>query len=219
MPAVSPLLPPAIRRGRRGVRASRRSPCRASRSPSPMRRRQRPRRTVRPKAAEAKPSAALTADLMYRLLIGDIALQRGEPALAARAYFEAAREAKDPVLARRATEIAVAARQRGLAVEAAKLWSELDPAAERPKQVIAAAGGGGAGKGADSADGELKSQIEKALAAGGRHARRRSPTPSCSSTTCWRRSRTGPPPTSSSPRWPSPIPTFPRRISPWRWPR
>ncbi len=117
-----------------------------------------------PKAAEAKPSAALTADLMYRLLIGDIALQRGESALAARAYFEAAREAKDPLLARRATEIALAARQRGLAVEAAKLWSELDPAAERPKQVISASGGAGASKGADSADGELKSQIEKALA-------------------------------------------------------
>jgi tetratricopeptide (TPR) repeat protein len=115
------------------------------------------------KAAPTRPAAALTADLMYRLLIGDIALQRGESALAARAYYEAAREAKDPLLARRATEIAVAARQRGLAVEAAKLWSELDPAAERPKQVITAAGGTSGGKGVELADGELKAQIEKAL--------------------------------------------------------
>src|SRR5207249_3545671 len=53
--------------------------------------------------AEKPPAKELTADLVYRLLIGDIALQRGEPALAARAYFEAAREAKDPLLARRAT--------------------------------------------------------------------------------------------------------------------
>ena len=81
----------------------------------------------------------LTAELMYRLLVGDIALQRGEPALAARAYFEAAREARDPALARRATEIALArAAARRLALEAARLWSELDPTAERPKQVVAA---------------------------------------------------------------------------------
>src|SRR5512132_2238694 len=52
----------------------------------------------------------LTAELMYRLLVGDIALQRGEPALAARAYFEAARETRDPTLARRATEVGVSAR-------------------------------------------------------------------------------------------------------------
>src|SRR5206468_2728313 len=93
-----------------------------------------------------------------------IARRRGGPALAAGGYFEAAGEAKDPLLARRATEISIATRQRGLAVEAAKLWSELDPAADRPKQVIAAAGGVGSSKGADGADGELKAQIEKALA-------------------------------------------------------
>ena len=46
------------------------------------------------------------------------------PALAARAYLEAAREAQDPRIARRATEIALAARQRGLAQESAKLWAD-----------------------------------------------------------------------------------------------
>src|SRR5512147_2882921 len=70
----------------------------------------------------------LSADLMYRLLVGDVALQRGEPALAARAYYEAARESREPALARRATEVALAVRQRGLAIESARLWSELDPA-------------------------------------------------------------------------------------------
>ncbi len=109
--------------------------------------------------------SGLTADLMYRILIGDVAMQRGEPAVAARAYFEAAREARDPVLARRATEIGLMARQKGLAVEAAKLWSELDPSAERPKQVIATAGSGGGARSADAGDDELKTQLEKALAA------------------------------------------------------
>ncbi len=121
-----------------------------------------PDRSVRP-AAEA-PTGGLTADLMYRLLIGDIALQRGEPALAARAYFEAARESRDPALARRATEISVATRQRGLAVEAARLWSELDPAAERPKQVIASSGTAAGARGGDAVDSDLKAQIERALA-------------------------------------------------------
>ena len=113
-------------------------------------------------APAAEAGSGLTADLMYRLLIGDIALQRGEPALAARAYYESARESKDPALARRATEIAVAARQRGLAVEAAKLWSELDPSAEGPKQIVAAAGRGASSS--DLADIEFKQQIERALA-------------------------------------------------------
>ena len=116
--------------------------------------------TTRPARSES--SGALTADLMYRLLIADIALQRGEPALAARAYYESAREAKDVSLARRATEISVATRQRALALEAAELWSTLDPAADRPKQVIAAAGRGASG--GDVAEGDFKGQIERALA-------------------------------------------------------
>ena len=78
---------------------------------------------------------------MYRLLVGDIALQRGDAALAARAYFEAARDTRDAAARARARpKIALAARQRALALEAARLWAELDPAAERPRQVIAAGG-------------------------------------------------------------------------------
>jgi tetratricopeptide (TPR) repeat protein len=103
---------------------------------------------------------------MYRLLIGDVALQRGEPALAARAYLEAARETRDATLARRATEIGVAARARSLTVEAARLWTELDPAAERPGQVIAALSGGVAGKGFDAPGlgNDLKAELERVLA-------------------------------------------------------
>jgi tetratricopeptide (TPR) repeat protein len=119
-----------------------------------------------PKSTVAQESQGLTADLMYRLLVGDIALQRGDPARAARAYYDAARESRDPRLARRATEIAIAARQRALAVDAANLWAELDPTAERPKQVIA---GLANGLGGSSADGrgfgpDLKSELERALA-------------------------------------------------------
>jgi predicted Zn-dependent protease len=108
----------------------------------------------------------LSADIFYRLLLGDVALQRGETSLAARAYFEAARELRDARLARRAAEVALAARMRGLAQEAAKLWATLDPAAERPKQIMAALAAGSAGRaGAEAGiDNELKVRLEKLLA-------------------------------------------------------
>jgi len=119
-------------------------------------------KTAPANADKPAPTESISAELMYRLLVGDIALQRGDPALAARAYFEAAKDAKDARLARRATEIALAARQRSLALDAAKLWAELDPAAERPKQMIAGLAGGAAGGGDPRA--ELKADLERALA-------------------------------------------------------
>jgi tetratricopeptide (TPR) repeat protein len=106
-----------------------------------------------PPAGESK----LSGDVLYRILVGDIALQRGDPALAARAYFEAAREAQEARLARRATEVALFARQRSLALEAAKLWQALDPTAERAKQMVATLTQSGAGN-------ELKAELEHVLA-------------------------------------------------------
>jgi tetratricopeptide (TPR) repeat protein len=101
--------------------------------------------------------SGLTSEVLYRILVGDIALQRGDAALAARAYFEAARESQDPRLARRATEVALFARQRALALEAAKLWLALDPSAERARQMVATLVQSGAG-------GELKAELEHVLA-------------------------------------------------------
>lgn len=86
---------------------------------------------------------ALSTDLFYRMLLGDIALQRDHPDVAAKAYIDAARDAKDPRLAARATEIAIASRDRNLVHDAASLWARLAPDAERPKQVLAALAKGG----------------------------------------------------------------------------
>jgi tetratricopeptide (TPR) repeat protein len=102
-------------------------------------------------------SPQLSAEVMYRILVGDIALQRGEPALAARAYYEAARDAQDANLARRATEIALFARQRNLAVEAAQLWQKLDPSSDRARQMVTMLGQPGA-------SGDLKGDLEHLLA-------------------------------------------------------
>ncbi|MHB8726398.1 MAG: tetratricopeptide repeat protein [Casimicrobiaceae bacterium] len=122
---------------------------------------------TRPVAAPVANGSAvnLTADLFYRLLLGDVALQRGHADVAARAYIDAARDAKDPRLADRATEIAIASRQRALVGEAAALWRKLDPAAARPKQVLEAlAANGGHGPLPLSAGAEeLRARLEQVL--------------------------------------------------------
>ena len=118
---------------------------------------------VPPTPAPAVPAAAarpLTAEIVYRMLVGDIALQRGAPALAARAYYEAARDSQDAQIARRATEVALFARQRDLALEAARLWLKLDPSADRAKQMVATLSQPGSG-------GDIKAELERVLAEAG----------------------------------------------------
>ena len=110
-----------------------------------------------PDAETSTPAQAYSPEVMYRILVGEIALQRGEPALAARAYYEAARDAQDPTLARRATEIALFARQRGLAMDAAQLWQKLDPSSDRARQMVTMLGQPGA-------SGDLKNDLERVFA-------------------------------------------------------
>ncbi len=124
-----------------------------------------PAPTASEPVASRAAAGALPADVFYRLLVGDIALQRGEPAVAARAYLEAARATADPALARRATEIALMTRQRPAIEQAAKLWQELDPTAERPAQIIAAVASGNLSRLQDeSPESELRARLERFLA-------------------------------------------------------
>jgi tetratricopeptide (TPR) repeat protein len=120
---------------------------------------------VADKLSPSATDAGLSADLFYKLLLAEVALQRGELPVAARAYFEAARESRDPRVARRATEIALAARQRGMAVESATLWATLDPEAARPKQVLSSLAGTPAGKelAEPGVDDEIRGRLEKLL--------------------------------------------------------
>jgi len=114
--------------------------------------------------ADARNGEGLTPELFYRILLGDVALQRGDVGLAARAYLEAARDAQDPRLARRSTEIAISGRLRSQAQEAARLWSALDPSAERPRQIIAAlASGESTAQLADPATEDLRTRLERLL--------------------------------------------------------
>ena len=51
-------------------------------------------------------------------------------------YIDVAKSTKDPRIAQRATEIAIYSRQPREALEAAKLWAEVDPQSQQARQVI-----------------------------------------------------------------------------------
>ncbi len=88
--------------------------------------------------ASAPAESSLSESMLYEFLLGEIAAQRGDPALAAQTYVELARRTRDPRVARRAVELASAARKQDLALEAARLWYETDPDSTRALQTVTA---------------------------------------------------------------------------------
>jgi tetratricopeptide (TPR) repeat protein len=84
------------------------------------------------------PQVELDEELLYKLMLAEIALQRGQPHVAVPAYLELARETRDPRIAQRATEVAWNARFQSAALEAATLWVQVDPKSAQARQVIAA---------------------------------------------------------------------------------
>src|ERR671925_82363 len=75
---------------------------------------------------------------LYDMLLGEIAQQRGDYALAAKTYLELARSTRDPRIARRAVEVANQGRLQDLALDAAKTWYDIEPASAHALQVLAA---------------------------------------------------------------------------------
>jgi tetratricopeptide (TPR) repeat protein len=91
--------------------------------------------------SQPRPQASpqeLNESNLYDLLLGEIALQRDDTALAAQTYIEVARRTLDPRVARRAIEVANFARQPELALEAAKIWYSVEPSSPQAIQVVAA---------------------------------------------------------------------------------
>ena len=77
------------------------------------------------------------AELLYELLVGEIAGQRGAMELSAENYLRAARHSSDPRIAERATRIAVYAGDSEKALQAALRWKELAPDDNEARQVAA----------------------------------------------------------------------------------
>jgi tetratricopeptide (TPR) repeat protein len=84
------------------------------------------------------PVVELTTELMYKMMLAEVALQRGQPQVAVTAYLELARETHDPRIAQRATEVAWNARFLDAATEAAGIWLQAAPGNARARQVLGA---------------------------------------------------------------------------------
>jgi len=84
------------------------------------------------------PEQELTEPLLYEMLLAEIALQRGNRALAAQTYAELAKRTKDPRVARRAVEVANFARTPQFALEAARVWHDADADSVQALQTLTA---------------------------------------------------------------------------------
>ncbi len=96
---------------------------------------------AKPKTEERKPplpGVELSEELLFKLMVAEVAVQRGQPHIAVQAYLELARETRDPRVAQRATEVAWNARFTSAALEAAGIWLQADPGSAQARQIIAA---------------------------------------------------------------------------------
>jgi tetratricopeptide (TPR) repeat protein len=84
------------------------------------------------------PDVELSEELMFKMMMAEVALQRGQPHIAVQTYLELARETRDPRIAQRATEVAWNARFTSAALEAAGIWLQADPGSAQARQLIAA---------------------------------------------------------------------------------
>src|SRR5690606_18552700 len=80
------------------------------------------------------PAVRLTADILYRILVAELAAQRADYGMAAEYTYSLARETSDPRLAKRSFQFAMAARDLSAALRAAKQWALVSP--EDRKSVV-----------------------------------------------------------------------------------
>ena len=84
-----------------------------------------------------RPKLDLSEDLLYKLLVAEIAGHRGVLDTSVEYYLDLARHTRDHRIVERAARIAVYARADDAALAAARIWVELDPRNPDPHQVLA----------------------------------------------------------------------------------
>jgi tetratricopeptide (TPR) repeat protein len=99
-----------------------------------------PRVVVRPNSVKPPvlPPQALSQAVLFKLLLAEIALQRGQNNVAVQSFVELTRETRDPRIAQRATEVAWNTRFLGAALETAGIWLAVDPDSQQARQILAA---------------------------------------------------------------------------------
>ncbi len=106
------------------------------------------------------PAVTLTADILYRILASEVAAQRGQYGMASQTLLELSKDTTDPRLAKRAFQFAMADRDAGRALMAAREWAALapdDPEAVASSLALAASNGETAGLAS-----ALRQRIDKA---------------------------------------------------------
>jgi len=83
------------------------------------------------------PPANLEPDILYSLLVAEMAGQRDRYDIMLGNYLSAAKKTGDPGLAERATQIAISLKAHKAALAAAQLWNQSAPNNPRAKQVLA----------------------------------------------------------------------------------
>lgn len=84
------------------------------------------------------PKQELSKGVLYELLLGEIAGQRGQLDVATKAYVDLANTTRDPRIAQRATEIALYSKQPEAALQAARVWADVDPDSAQARQTLVA---------------------------------------------------------------------------------
>ncbi len=95
-------------------------------------------RTVKVDTAneQKQEDSSISSNLLYTLLLAEIALKRGEMGVAVENYVQAARETRDPEVTRRATRIAEFSQADIAALESARLWTDIDPKSREARQAL-----------------------------------------------------------------------------------
>jgi tetratricopeptide (TPR) repeat protein len=86
---------------------------------------------------DGKNRPELNAQLVYQILIAEVALQRGRGDFATQAYTDLAMRTRDTALIARAVEVAGYTRRYERVLELTRLWLEIDPDSKRAQQVLA----------------------------------------------------------------------------------
>lgn len=82
------------------------------------------------------PDVELTEDLLFQLLVSEVAVQRGYADLGFEGMWRAAQQTRDPRLARRASQLALESGNLKRGVEVFRLWEELDPNSAIPARLL-----------------------------------------------------------------------------------
>ena len=89
-----------------------------------------------PPPAPSLPSVDLTEDLLYEILISEVATQRGYNDLGTEGMWDVAKQTRDPRLARRAAQLALESGNLQRSTEIFRLWAELDPNSDVPARLL-----------------------------------------------------------------------------------